>query len=180
MSNTCSLNAQPLPEVLAFKLTKWDNRQNDPTTFQQLSCASVHKLGNFVAGEKVGHFVVMGQFVALKMPVKQCFLREHQWDILSPGRKWGILSLGQFVAWEKVGQFVVGTKCLLTSNHQDSHNVINIIIMLELVSVSVFVLVRPCLLLFLINCQQEHMCLRQLCSALRTLNSSDISQKVTD
>ena len=57
MSNTCSLNAQPLPEVLAFKLTKWDNRQNDPTTFQQLSCASVHKLGNFVAGEKVGHFV---------------------------------------------------------------------------------------------------------------------------
>ena len=27
MSNTCLLNAETLPKVLAFKLRKWDNRQ---------------------------------------------------------------------------------------------------------------------------------------------------------
>ena len=40
MSNIYSLNAQPLPRVLAFKLTKWDNRQNIPTTFHNFP---VHK-----------------------------------------------------------------------------------------------------------------------------------------
>ena len=58
------------------------------------------------------------------------FQLDHQWDILSPGRIWDILSLGQFVTWGEsgtfchlgqfvaqkmpMGQFVVGTKCLLT------------------------------------------------------------------
>ena len=58
------------------------------------------------------------------------FQKDHQLDILSPGRKWDILSLVQFVAWGEsgtfchlgqfvaqkmlVGQFVIGTKCLLT------------------------------------------------------------------
>ena len=54
----------------------------------------------------------------------------HQWDILSPGRKWDNLSdgticlwgesgtfclMGQFVSLKTpLGQFVLGTKCLLT------------------------------------------------------------------
>jgi len=55
----------------------------------------------------------------------------HQWDILSPGRKWDNLSdgticlwgesgtfclMGQFVSLKTpLGQFVLGTKCLLTA-----------------------------------------------------------------
>ena len=57
----------------------------------------MHKLGHFVAGEKVGHFVVLGQFVAVKMPVRQ-------WLFMGT-------SVGQFVAGEKMGHFVTGTKC---------------------------------------------------------------------
>ena len=39
------------------------------------------------------------------MLVKQWFLWVHQWDILSPGRKWDILLLGQFVVWVESGIF---------------------------------------------------------------------------
>ena len=68
-----------------------------PTIFQQLFCASVHKLGHFVAGEKVGHFVVLGQFVAQKMPEKQWFIMRA--------------SVGHFDAGEEMGHFVAGTIC---------------------------------------------------------------------
>ena len=57
----------------------------------------MHKLGHFVAGEKVGHFVVLGQFVARKMP-------EKQWFFMSA-------SVGHFVAGEEMGHFVAGTIC---------------------------------------------------------------------
>ena len=70
MSNVCSINAQPLPKELAFKLAKWDNRQNVAITFQQLSFASVHQLGHFVARDKMGHFVGWDNLSA-----KKC-----QWD----------------------------------------------------------------------------------------------------
>ena len=44
-----------------------------------IPCASVHQLGHFVAGEKVGHFVV--------------------WDNLSPKKcQWDNLSLGQNIS----------------------------------------------------------------------------------
>ena len=57
----------------------------------------MHKLGHFVAGEKVGHFVTLGQIVAQKMPLKQWF---------SVGS-----SVGHFVAGEEMGHFVAGTIC---------------------------------------------------------------------
>ena len=57
----------------------------------------MHKLEHFVAGEKVGHFVVLGQFVTQKMPVKQCFFMSA--------------SVGHFVAGEEMGHFVAGTIC---------------------------------------------------------------------
>ena len=89
---------------------------------------------DFVAGVKVGHFVILGQFVARKMPVKQWLYMSasvghfiageemghfvagtncrmgRKWDILSSGT---ICHLGQFVARKMpLGQFVVRTKCL--------------------------------------------------------------------
>ena len=90
------------PNMLATGL--FHLRENCPNSLftgnkmsQQLSCASVHQLGHFVAGEKVGHFVVLGQFVAQKMPVKQCFFMSA--------------SVGHFVAGEEMGHFVAGTIC---------------------------------------------------------------------
>ena len=46
----------------------------------------------------MGHFVVLGQFVARKVPVKQCFFMSA--------------SVGHFVAGEKIGHFVAGTICI--------------------------------------------------------------------
>ena len=46
---------------------------------------------------QVGHFVVLGQFVAREMPVKQCFFMSA--------------SVGHFVAREEMGHFVAGTIC---------------------------------------------------------------------
>ena len=57
----------------------------------------MHNLGHFVAGEKVGHFVVLGQFVGRKTPMKQ-------WFFISA-------SVGHFVAGEEMGHFVGGTIC---------------------------------------------------------------------
>ena len=78
----------------------------------------------------MGQFVILGQFVARKMPVKQCFFMSASVGHFVAGekvghfvagsncrmvRKWDILCLGQFVARKMpLGQFVVGTKCLLT------------------------------------------------------------------
>ena len=45
----------------------------------------------------MGHFVVLGQFVARKVPVKQCFFMSA--------------SVGHFVAGEEMGHFVAGTIC---------------------------------------------------------------------
>ena len=56
MSNICLINAQPLPKVLAFKLTKWDNRQNVPTTFLCISAS----VGTFC------HWGESGTFCRLK------------------------------------------------------------------------------------------------------------------
>ena len=78
-------------------------------------------LGHFVAGEKVGHFVVLGQFVARKMPVKQWFFMSASVGHFVAGEEMGhfvagtFCRLGQFVARKMpLGQYVVGTKCLLT------------------------------------------------------------------
>ena len=57
----------------------------------------MHKLGHFVAGEKVGHFVVLGQFDAPKMPVKQRFFMSA--------------SVGHFVVGEEMGHFVAVRIC---------------------------------------------------------------------
>ena len=57
----------------------------------------MNNLGHFVAGVKVGHFVLLGPFVAQKMPVKQ-------WFFMSA-------SVGHFVAGEEMGHFVAGTIC---------------------------------------------------------------------
>ena len=45
----------------------------------------------------MGHFVVLGQFVARQMPEKQCFFMSA--------------SEGHFVAGEEMGHFVTGTIC---------------------------------------------------------------------
>ena len=76
----------------------------------------MHKLGHFVAGEKVGQFVTLGQFVARKMPVKQWFFsRIISGTFCRRGGNGTFCHLGQFVTQNMpVGQFVVGTKCLLT------------------------------------------------------------------
>ena len=127
MSNTCSLNAQPLPKVLAFKLTKWDNRQNVPTTFLCISAS----VGTFC------HWGESGTFCRLKN-ARQWFsygyapdiskicpryaqalpkawgFKLRGWDKMSPGK---VHKLGHYVTGEvhnAVGHFVVGTFCLLT------------------------------------------------------------------
>ena len=103
------------------KLSRWPFFTGDKMS-QQLPCASVHQLGHFVAGEKVGHFVVLGQFVARKMPEKQWFFMSASvghfvsgeemgqfvwWDNLSLGRKWDILSDGTIC----LPKNAVGTIC---------------------------------------------------------------------
>ena len=47
ISHICPRHSQALPKVWGFKLRKWD----------KMSPGRMHKLGHFVAGEKVGHFV---------------------------------------------------------------------------------------------------------------------------
>ena len=87
------------------KLSQWPFFTGDKMS-QQLPCASVHQLGHFVAGEKVGHFVVWDNLSPEKIPVGQwlfmnasvghfvawgesgtiCRKKKSQWDILSLGQ----------------------------------------------------------------------------------------------
>ena len=80
-------------------------------------------LGHFVAGEKVGHFVVLGQFVASKASETMVFYESISGTFCRRGGngtfcRWDNLSHGEKMP---VGEFVVGTKCLLTEN-ENKHN----------------------------------------------------------
>ena len=105
MSNTCSLNAQTLPKVLGIKLTKWDNRQNVPTTFHNFLMHQCISWDILSPGRKWDNLsdgtICLPKNASWTMVFYECI----SGTFCLRGGNGTICLMGQFVSGEKVGHF---------------------------------------------------------------------------